>query len=149
MDTSNLVSNNTACPITVFKGRVENTWKRISCLVSRISWFSCHPIHLVFHFLWGLQCCSPVWQRLTKQLEDLDVPFTEDFPAAIKSTDHIVDAIFGWSFKYRTSACYYMLIDYRFQFLRRGPRAISSRHPGFGRDQDSGDLCRCSVVVEH
>jgi len=37
-------------------------------------------------------------QRLTKQLKDLRVAFTEDFPAAIQQTDHIVDAIFGFSF---------------------------------------------------
>ena len=32
---------------------------------------------------------------MSKQLEDLDVPFVDDFPAALKSTDHVVDAIFG------------------------------------------------------
>jgi NAD(P)H-hydrate epimerase len=37
-------------------------------------------------------------QRLRKQLEDLKVPFTEDFPGALKQTDHVVDAIFGFSF---------------------------------------------------
>lgn len=37
-------------------------------------------------------------QRLRKQLEDLKIPFTEDFPGALKQTDHIVDAIFGFSF---------------------------------------------------
>ncbi|KAL7620896.1 hypothetical protein AAE478_008206 [Parahypoxylon ruwenzoriense] len=41
---------------------------------------------------------NELYQRLAKQLEDLEVPFVEDFPAAIKSTDHIVDAIFGFSF---------------------------------------------------
>lgn len=65
--------------------------------MSRIACHRCHSIHVVFHrFRDWEKHCSPVWQRLTKQLEDLDVPFTEDFPAAIKSTDHIVDAIFGW-----------------------------------------------------
>jgi NAD(P)H-hydrate epimerase len=34
-------------------------------------------------------------QRLAKQLEDLNVPFVDDFPSALKSTDHVVDAIFG------------------------------------------------------
>lgn len=34
-------------------------------------------------------------QRLTKQLEDLRVPFVDDFSSAMKSTDQIVDAIFG------------------------------------------------------
>lgn len=37
-------------------------------------------------------------QRLKKQLEDLKIPFTEDFPGALKQTDHVVDAIFGFSF---------------------------------------------------
>ncbi|KAM0817514.1 putative YjeF N-terminal domain-containing protein [Seiridium cardinale] len=40
--------------------------------------------------------CAP-W-RLAKQLEDLEVPFVEDFPSAVQSTDHVVDAIFGFSF---------------------------------------------------
>jgi NAD(P)H-hydrate epimerase len=44
------------------------------------------------------QSKNELYQRLTKQLKDLKVPFTEDFPAALKSTDHIVDAIFGFSF---------------------------------------------------
>ncbi|RYP40602.1 hypothetical protein DL767_001602 [Monosporascus sp. MG133] len=39
-----------------------------------------------------------LYQRLSKQLEDLDVPFVEDFSKAAKSTDHIIDAIFGFSF---------------------------------------------------
>ncbi len=34
-------------------------------------------------------------QRLSKQLEDLGVPFVDDFNVAIQQTDHIVDAIFG------------------------------------------------------
>jgi len=37
-------------------------------------------------------------QRLRKQLEDLKVPFTDDFTSALKQTDHVVDAIFGFSF---------------------------------------------------
>ncbi|XXH02626.1 37S ribosomal protein S16, mitochondrial [Hypoxylon texense] len=36
--------------------------------------------------------------RLAKQLEDLEVAFVDDFPTAINSTDHIVDAVFGFSF---------------------------------------------------
>lgn len=34
-------------------------------------------------------------QRLAKQLEDLDIPFVDDFPKALASSDHVVDAIFG------------------------------------------------------
>ncbi|RYP08543.1 hypothetical protein DL765_008748 [Monosporascus sp. GIB2] len=41
---------------------------------------------------------NDLYQRLSKQLEDLDVPFVEDFSKAVKSTDHIIDAIFGFSF---------------------------------------------------
>ncbi|KAF2680513.1 apolipo protein A-I binding protein-like protein [Lentithecium fluviatile CBS 122367] len=41
---------------------------------------------------------NELYQRLRKQLEDLKVPFTNDFPTALQSTDHIIDAIFGFSF---------------------------------------------------
>ncbi|CAI6308679.1 unnamed protein product [Periconia digitata] len=44
------------------------------------------------------QSKNELYQRLRKQLEDLKVPFTSDFPNALQSTDHIVDAIFGFSF---------------------------------------------------
>lgn len=37
-------------------------------------------------------------QRLTTQLHHLSIPFTTDFPTALKETDHIIDAIFGFSF---------------------------------------------------
>lgn len=41
---------------------------------------------------------NELYQRLAKQLEDLKVPFVDDFSSAMKSTDQIVDAIFGFSF---------------------------------------------------
>ncbi|KAK0748982.1 YjeF N-terminal domain-containing protein, partial [Schizothecium vesticola] len=41
---------------------------------------------------------NDLYQRLAKQLEDLDIPFVDDFPTALRSTDHVVDAIFGFSF---------------------------------------------------
>ncbi|KAI0125379.1 NAD(P)H-hydrate epimerase [Xylariales sp. AK1849] len=41
---------------------------------------------------------NELYQRLAKQLEDLEVPFIDDFLSAISSTDHVVDAIFGFSF---------------------------------------------------
>ncbi|KAL5381281.1 hypothetical protein DPSP01_007273 [Paraphaeosphaeria sporulosa] len=44
------------------------------------------------------QSKNDLYQRLKKQLQDLKVPFTDDFPSALKSADHIVDAIFGFSF---------------------------------------------------
>ncbi|KAK4041485.1 YjeF N-terminal domain-containing protein [Parachaetomium inaequale] len=41
---------------------------------------------------------NDLYQRLAKQLEDLDVPFVDDFPTALQSADHVIDAIFGFSF---------------------------------------------------
>ncbi|KAF6789640.1 ai-bp family protein [Colletotrichum musicola] len=41
---------------------------------------------------------NELYQRLAQQLEDLNVPFVNDFPKALQSTDHVVDAIFGFSF---------------------------------------------------
>ncbi|EKD12496.1 putative apolipoprotein A-I binding protein [Drepanopeziza brunnea f. sp. 'multigermtubi' MB_m1] len=32
------------------------------------------------------------------QLKNLNVPFTDDFPSALQDSDHVVDAIFGFSF---------------------------------------------------
>jgi NAD(P)H-hydrate epimerase len=34
-------------------------------------------------------------QRLSIQLKNLSIPFTDDFHSALKETDHIIDAIFG------------------------------------------------------
>ncbi|KAF2015646.1 YjeF N-terminal domain-like protein [Aaosphaeria arxii CBS 175.79] len=44
------------------------------------------------------QSKNELYQRLCTQLKDLKVLFTEDFPSALQQTDHIVDAIFGFSF---------------------------------------------------
>ncbi|KAK3489579.1 YjeF N-terminal domain-containing protein [Neurospora hispaniola] len=41
---------------------------------------------------------NDLYQRLVKQCEDLEIPFVDDFFAALESTDHVVDAIFGFSF---------------------------------------------------
>ncbi|KAF3924492.1 hypothetical protein ABW21_db0208720 [Orbilia brochopaga] len=41
---------------------------------------------------------SEILGRLVIQLKNLDVPFTEDYETAFKETDHIIDAIFGFSF---------------------------------------------------
>ncbi|KAJ6446860.1 Meiotically up-regulated protein 182 [Purpureocillium lavendulum] len=41
---------------------------------------------------------NELYRRLAKQLEDLEVPFVDDFQAALASSDHVVDAIFGFSF---------------------------------------------------
>ncbi|KAI9814536.1 MAG: hypothetical protein M1832_005716 [Thelocarpon impressellum] len=44
------------------------------------------------------QSKNDLYQRLATQLKNLDVPFTEDFPSALKESHHVVDAIFGFSF---------------------------------------------------
>ncbi|KAF1988869.1 apolipo protein A-I binding protein-like protein [Aulographum hederae CBS 113979] len=44
------------------------------------------------------QSKNELYQRLTAQLKSLSIPFTDDFPAALKETDHVVDSIFGFSF---------------------------------------------------
>ncbi|KAK3186151.1 hypothetical protein K4F52_005141 [Lecanicillium sp. MT-2017a] len=41
---------------------------------------------------------NELYQRLAKQLEDLDVPFINDFVTAVGHADHIIDAVFGFSF---------------------------------------------------
>ncbi|KAI9684116.1 MAG: hypothetical protein M1829_003386 [Trizodia sp. TS-e1964] len=35
------------------------------------------------------------YQRLTTQLKNLDIPFTQDFPTALRDSHHVIDAIFG------------------------------------------------------
>jgi NAD(P)H-hydrate epimerase len=42
---------------------------------------------------------NELYQRLTTQLEDLGVPFVNDFNAALKESHHVVDAVFGFSFQ--------------------------------------------------
>jgi len=44
------------------------------------------------------QSKNELYQRLSTQLKNLNVPFTDNFPAALKESDHVVDAIFGFSF---------------------------------------------------
>lgn len=38
---------------------------------------------------------NELYQRLSTQLKELGVPFTDDFDGALRETSHIVDAIFG------------------------------------------------------
>ncbi|TGO15867.1 hypothetical protein BPAE_0537g00010 [Botrytis paeoniae] len=40
---------------------------------------------------------NELYQRLSTQLRNLSIPFTDDFSEALKESDHIVDAIFGIS----------------------------------------------------
>lgn len=44
------------------------------------------------------QSKNDLYQRLATQLRNLSVPFTDDFPTALQETDHVIDAIFGFSF---------------------------------------------------
>ncbi|KAM0277778.1 hypothetical protein ACHAQH_005571 [Verticillium albo-atrum] len=41
---------------------------------------------------------NELYQRLAKQLVDLEVSFVDDFPKALQTADHVIDAIFGFSF---------------------------------------------------
>ncbi|MCJ1415122.1 hypothetical protein MMC32_001453 [Xylographa parallela] len=58
----------------------------------------------LFYYGYKPTICYPkatkneLYQRLMTQLRNLDVPFTSDFTSALQSTDHVVDAIFGFSF---------------------------------------------------
>lgn len=42
---------------------------------------------------------SDLYSRLCTQISDLGVPFVTDFPKALSQADHVVDAIFGFSFR--------------------------------------------------
>lgn len=42
---------------------------------------------------------NEIYERLATQLRNLDVPFTEDFESSLKTSDHVVDAIFGKCFQ--------------------------------------------------
>jgi len=44
------------------------------------------------------QSKNELYQRLATQLQHLEIPFVDDFPAALNEADHVVDAIFGFSF---------------------------------------------------
>ena len=44
------------------------------------------------------QSKNELYQRLRTQLEQLKVPFTDDFTGAVGKNDYIIDAIFGFSF---------------------------------------------------
>lgn len=37
------------------------------------------------------------YKRLSTQLENLDIPFTNNFDKSLKESDHVIDAIFGLS----------------------------------------------------
>ena len=41
---------------------------------------------------------NELYQRLVTQLENLHIPFNEDFASALTDANHVVDAIFGFSF---------------------------------------------------
>lgn len=45
------------------------------------------------------QSKKDIYQRLSKQLQDLDVQFVDDFDKALGNADVVVDAIFGFSFE--------------------------------------------------
>jgi len=44
------------------------------------------------------QSKNELYQRLSQQLKELRIPFTEDFAGEMQKTDYVVDSIFGFSF---------------------------------------------------
>ena len=58
----------------------------------------------LFHYGYRPTICYPkqskneLYQRLVTQLKNLNIPFVADFGLAMQNSDHIVDAIFGFSF---------------------------------------------------
>lgn len=38
---------------------------------------------------------NDLYKRLIKQLQDLDIAFTQDFDVSLKESDYVIDAIFG------------------------------------------------------
>lgn len=45
------------------------------------------------------QSKKDIYQRLSKQLQDIDVKFVDDFDGALEKADVVVDAVFGFSFE--------------------------------------------------
>lgn len=45
------------------------------------------------------QSKKDIYQRLSKQLRDLEVKFVDDFEGALDRADVVVDAVFGFSFE--------------------------------------------------
>ena len=76
------------------------------------------------------QSKNELYERLATQLKNLDVPFTDDFNNALKTTDHVVDAIFGIAIKGLLPVS--KLTLFRFQFLRRGPRPFQGSDYCYG-----------------
>jgi NAD(P)H-hydrate epimerase len=58
----------------------------------------------LWHYGYKPTVCYPkqskneLYQRLTVQLKNLEIPFTSDFNTSLREADHVVDAIFGFSF---------------------------------------------------
>ena len=61
------------------------------------------------------QSKTEIYERLATQLKNLDVPFTEDFHGSLKTTDYVVDAIFGTTNQFRILVSKLTLL--RFQFF--------------------------------
>ena len=58
----------------------------------------------LWHYGYKPTICYPkqskneLYQRLSTQLKTLEIPFAPDFRSALQETDHVVDAVFGFSF---------------------------------------------------
>ncbi|KAJ1336068.1 NAD(P)H-hydrate epimerase [Microdochium nivale] len=83
-------SNELYQPILVLRPSTEAP-KILSILIPSSMTFVCKWLRLAL-------LTTALMQRLSKQLRDLEIPFVDDFLEAEQSADHIVDAIFGFSF---------------------------------------------------
>lgn len=77
-------------------------------------------IRCALRLIKAIDLISDSKKRLKKQLEDLDVPFTNDFDAALGAADHVVDAIFG------IAQCPISVLKHRCTSLIRLPSFLNS-----------------------
>ena len=93
------------------------------------------------------QSKAEIYERLATQLKNLDVPFTEDFHGSLKTTDYVVDAIFGTTNQFRRLVL--KLTFLRFQFFWRGARSFQGSNCRHGDQQSSCTLCRRTIIMEY
>lgn len=90
-------------------------------------------------------------QRLSTQLKNLNIPFTDDFTTALKETNHIIDAIFGLFVLSPSHFAVFSYLQYnpRLLLLRRSSRAFPGCYPCIRGDSHPCDICRRSLILEH
>ena len=64
---------------------------------------------------------NELYDRLATQLKNLDIPFTEDFETSLKTSNHVVDAIFGKYCRFGSSFHTYISSGFSFSGEVRDP----------------------------